>query len=92
MEEAKVISTAPGLRSALRQTTWENLTDPGAYVELGTGDLYRVPQEALVQGGSPVIRKQSLGASRLVQLSKNPFITTMEARMLAAENNISPNF
>ncbi len=92
MEEAKVISTAPGLRSALPQTTWENLTDPGAYVELGTGDLYRVPQEALVQGGSPVIRKQSLGASRLVQLSKNPFITTMEARMLAAENNISPNF
>ena len=45
-----------------------------------------------MQGGSPVIRKQSLGASRLVQLSKNPFITTMEARMLAAENNISPNF
>ena len=34
MEEAKVISTAPGQRSALPQTTWENLTDPGAYVEL----------------------------------------------------------
>ena len=50
MEEAKVISTAPGQRSALPQTTWENLTDPGAYVELGTGDLYRVPQEALSLG------------------------------------------
>ena len=92
MEEAKVISTAPVQRAAFPQTSWENLTEPGAYVELGSGDLYRVPQEALVQGGSPVIRKQSLGASRLVQLSKNPFITTFEARMLAAENNISPNF
>lgn len=92
MEEAKVISTAPAQRTALPQTTWESLNEPGAYVELGTGDLYRVPQEALLQGGSPVIRKQSLGASRLVQLSKSPFITTMEARMLAAENNVTPNF
>lgn len=92
MEEARIISTAPGQKMALPQTTWENLDEPGAYVELGTGDLYRVPQEALLQGGSPVIRKQSLGASRLVQLSKNPFVTTMEARMIAAENNISPNF
>ncbi len=92
MEEAKVISAAPAQKMALPQVTWENLSEPGAYVELGTGDLYRVPQEALSQGGSPMIRKQSLGASRLVQLSKNPFITTMEARMVAAENNISPNF
>jgi len=50
--------------------SWENLSAPGAYVELGTGDLYRVPKEALIQGGSPVIRKESLGASRLAQLSK----------------------
>jgi len=92
MAETKVTSTAPTQKIVLTQTTWENLSEPGAYVELGTGDLYRVPQEALVQGGSPVIRKQSLGASRLVQVSKNPFVTTMEARMLAAENNIAPNF
>jgi hypothetical protein len=87
-----MISTAPSQKTALPQTTWENLSEPGAYVELGSGDLYRVPQEALLQGRSPVIRKQSLGASRLVQVSKNPFVTTMEARMIAAENNITPNF
>lgn len=92
MEESRLVSTAPSQRTALPQTTWENLSEPGAYVELGSGDLYRVPEEALVKGASPVIRKQSLGASRLVQVSKNPFVTTIEARMIAAENNVSPNF
>lgn len=72
--------------------SWENLSAPGAYVELGTGDLYRVPKEALIQGGSPVIRKESLGASRLAQLSNNPYITTFAARMLACQHNIQPNF
>jgi hypothetical protein len=37
-------------------------------------------------------RKESSGASRLVQVSKNPFITTLEARMLCAEHNVTPNF
>lgn len=58
----------------------------------GTGDLYRVPKEALIQGGSPVIHKESLGASRLVRISKNPFITTLQARLMACEHNIEPNF
>jgi len=63
-----------------------------AYVEVGTGDLYRIPKEALLQGSSPLIHKESTGASRLVQLSANPFITTLAARMLACEHNSEPNF
>jgi hypothetical protein len=61
-------------------------------VEKGTGDLYRVPKEALIPGASPLIRKESLGSSRVVQLSKNPFMTTFEARMICAEHNVKPNF
>lgn len=91
-EEARVVSAQPQHRQALPELAWEDVTEPGAYVERGTGDLYRIPKEALVQGGSPLIRKESLGASRLVQLSKNPFITTFEARMKCCENNIQPNF
>jgi hypothetical protein len=66
--------------------------EPGAYVELGSGDLYRVPKEALIAGSSPLIRKESAGASRLVQISPNPFVTTFEARMVCAEHNVAPNF
>lgn len=60
-------------------------------MERGTGDLYRIPMEALVPA-SPLIRKQSSGASRFVQVSKDPFVTTLEARMVCAEHNIQANF
>ena len=79
-------------RAALSECTWETISEPGAYVELGSGDLYRVPKEALNPGESPVINKESRGASRLAQISRNPFVTTMHARLICAQNNIEPNF
>ncbi len=92
MEQVRNPSVEPQQRGFLPELRWEDISQPGAYVELGTGDLYRIPQEALVPGASPVIRKQSAGASRLVQVSRDPFITTLEARMLCAEHNIRCNF
>ncbi|HEV8438836.1 MAG TPA: hypothetical protein VGT40_12130 [Methylomirabilota bacterium] len=76
----------------LHQCPWQNVTEPGVYVEVGTGDLYRFPPEALIPGSSPLIRRETLETAVLVQLSRDPFITTFEARMLAAEHNIKPNF
>jgi len=91
-EQARVLSVEPQKRVSLAQVCWEDVKEPGAYVEVGSGDLYRIPKEALIPGGSPVIRKESTGASRLVQLSQNPFITTLQARMVACQHNIEPNF
>jgi len=91
-EPARVTSIEPQHRMSLPEVSWGELSEPGAYVERGTGDLYRVPREALIPGASPVIRKESLGASRLVQISKNPFVTTLEARMIACQHNVEPNF
>ena len=91
-EHAKMVSVGPQRRIVLPEVTWESISEPGAYLEVGTGDLYRIPKEALLQGGSPLIHKESTGAARLVQLSGNPFITTLAARMLACEHNIEPNF
>jgi hypothetical protein len=87
-----VVSMQPQSRNVLPEVSWEQIDEPGTYVEVGTGDLYRIPKEALLPGSSPLIRKESLGASRLVQLSNNPFITTFQARMLACEHNVQPNF
>jgi hypothetical protein len=89
---SRTASIEPERRSSLLEVSWEDILEPGAYVELGNGDLYRIPKEALVPGASPVIKKQSAGASRLVQVSKDPFVTTLEARMTCAEHNIQPNF
>jgi hypothetical protein len=92
MEQVKTRSVQPQQRFTLSEVVWDELNEPGAYVERGTGDLYRVPQEALIPGGSPIIHKESTGASRLVQVSKNPFVTTLEARLVCAQHNIEPNF
>jgi len=91
-KEARVISMQPERRETLLEVPWSELSQPGAYVERGTGDLYRVPKEALLQFGSLVIEKQSIGASRLVRISRDPFVTTIKARTLCAEHNIEPNF
>ncbi len=91
-ERAKVASMEPAHREAFPEFSWQDVEEAGAFVEKGSGDLYRIPKEALVPGSSPVIRKESLGASRLVRISKNPFVTTLQARMLACEHNIEPNF
>lgn len=90
--EARTVSTEPQHRSRLLEVSWQDINEAGAYVELGTGDLFRIPKEALLQGSSPLVRKESVGASSFMQVSKNPYITTLEARMVCCEHNISPNF
>ncbi len=71
---------------------WDDVSEPGAYVDVNSGELYRIPQEALLRGASPLIHKESLRSTQLVQVSKNPFVTSMQARLLACEHNIEPTF
>jgi hypothetical protein len=59
---------------------------------MGSGDLYRFPKESLIQGGSPLVTKESHGSSRLIQVSKDPYLTTMKARLICAQHNVEPNF
>jgi|GEM_PF-801494 len=91
-EEVMTQSAQSSRRYALQEVTWEAINDPGAYVERGSGDLYRFPKESLIPGASPAIVKESRGASVLVKLSDDPFITTFKARLLCAQHNIEPNF
>ena len=92
MEQVKSRSVEPQQRFSLPEVTWDSVSQPGAYVERGSGDLYRIPKEALIPGSSPIIHKESNGASRLVQISPNPFVTSLEARLRCAQHNIEPNF
>jgi hypothetical protein len=91
-EEVMTQSIHAAHRSNLPETAWEAINEPGAYVERGTGDLYRVPKEALIPGASPAIVKESRGASVLLKVSEDPFVTTFKARLLCAQHNIEPNF
>ena len=91
-EPIQAVSDRPRLKEPLPEISWTEIKEPGAYVEKKSGDLFRIPQEALLQCGSLLIRKESVGVSRLIQISKNPFIITYEARILACEYNVRPNF
>lgn len=84
---------------------WTEIREPGAYVELTTGTLYRVPAAALIEGAAPVVERQSESGTRLVrvdrtcpgvpslvQISRNPRLFTLGARMLCVEHDIHPRF
>ena len=44
--EENAMQSAQGTRrQVLSEVTWESVNDPGAYVERGSGDLYRFPKE-----------------------------------------------
>lgn len=79
-------------QTALVQVSWEGINEAGAYVETQTGKLFRIPPEALLAGSSPLIRQNSTDISTYVQLSKSPYISVFEARMLSAEHNVEPHF
>jgi hypothetical protein len=79
-------------RRTLPEVDWADMSAAGCYVDEGSGDLFRVPKEALITGASPVIVRESYGASRLRYLSTDPFLPTLKARLICAQHNIKPNF
>lgn len=92
MKEVQNQSIEGKHRSSLPEIGWDDVSEPGTYVDEGSGDLFRIPKEALVIGGSPVVIRESGGASRLRLLSKDPFMPTLRARLLCAQHNINANF
>ena len=74
------------------ELAWEDINEPGAYVEVTTGALYRVPREALRHCASPQVPSSGAAQPRFVQLSKDPFIFPLGARMVCARHNIQPKF
>ena len=79
---------------SLKQLHWNEISEPGTYVEVSTGNLYRISQESLVNVAAPVASDSGAGtpSSPLVKLSSDPFIFTLAARMLCVDHNIQPSF
>ena len=88
----------------LRRIAWEEIHEPGAYVEIETGALYRVPRETL-SGASPLVERDGAGGpqpvrsggkpprdSQFVRVSGNPYIFSLGARMICVEHDIQPRF
>lgn len=91
-EQARVVSIEPEQTRTLPEYSWEELSEPGTYVERETGNLYRIPKELLIGGARPMICKASQRISKLIQLNRNPFMTAFVARIMCAEHNVKSNF
>jgi hypothetical protein len=81
----------------LPRLAWEEIVQPGAYVEISTGMLYRVPAggaSPLVEPGSRPVRAEGEPSrgSVFVRVSENPFIFSLGARMLCVAHDIRPAF
>ena len=76
----------------LSEFTWENIKQPGAYVERETGHLYRLPPEALLRGSSPVISRLSSSETTFLKLSDDPNTIISKLRTIAADADVKPNF
>ncbi len=78
--------------SRLQEMSWNDIQRPGAYLICGSGDLVRVPQDALAPGHSPLITVTSMGETRVAKLSDNPAEPISVLRAFAADNDYFVNF
>jgi hypothetical protein len=71
---------------------FEQINDPGLYVDRNNGLLFRVPEDALISGRSPAIEICSKTPCIVTKISDNPFLATTKARMVAADMDLPVAF
>ena len=101
------VGKSPPIRKqqSRKPLAWEEINEPGAYVEISTGTLYRVPREVLAGDAAPLVEKQDESGpqpmradnrpfvlSKFVQVSENPYIFSLGARIICVEYDIQPHF
>jgi hypothetical protein len=69
----------------------QEIVEPGAYVELESGRLYRVAAEDLT-GDHPLPITPGDPPARYVRISRNPFVISMRARQICWSHGIAVNF
>ncbi|MBI4477380.1 MAG: hypothetical protein HY654_09420 [Acidobacteria bacterium] len=85
-------STPEHRSSRLQEMGWNQIERPGCYLIVGSGDLVRVPQDALAPGHSPLVTITSIGETRVAKLSDNPAEPISALRAFAADNDYFVNF
>jgi hypothetical protein len=71
---------------------WTSIDKPGFYVDRTTGQGFRIPRELLIPGASPALSLLGADNDRFVQISTDPYVPVTAARLLCADNDISPEF
>ncbi len=70
----------------------DEVTEPGAFVSEGTGDLVRIVPRGVLQEGEELLRKHDDEPVYVMRISNDPFIPISQARLAAANLDIAINF
>ncbi len=93
MALSKGHTASQGHRSSrLQEMSWNDIEHPGCYLIVNSGDLVRVPKDALAPGHSPLISITSTGGTRVARLSDDPGEPISTLRAFAADNDYFVNF
>ena len=93
MPALKGQSATPVSRSSrLSEMSWNSIDDPGCYLLVESGELVRIPQEAVAPGHSPLVTITSTRETRVAKLSENPAEPISVLRAIAADNDYFVNF
>ncbi len=74
------------------QLRWPDISQPGSYVFNSTGQLCRVPPDAIKEGRSPTIEITGTREVVMTRISPNPFDPITSLRMKAADLDLPVNF
>lgn len=69
-----------------------DIHEPGTYVSISTGNLFRIPEEALAKDRSPVLEIVSETGTMMTKLGDDPWMPISKARQLAADADLCVNF
>ena len=78
--------------SDVRWKTLDEITEPGAYVSRGSGELIRVPRVGKSLAEEEVIGQHSGEPLHVTQISTDPFIPISRARIAAANLDVEVDF
>ena len=65
---------------------------PGCYVARVSGDLFRVPEQALAEGDSPHMKIVSEPPKVVTKIADDPWVPINKARRLAADADLFVSF
>lgn len=68
------------------------ITEPGTYYGRDTGWLYRVPDESLASGHSPMITIVSRDEIFVTKISDDPWVPLNKARQICSNLDFDVNF
>jgi hypothetical protein len=83
--------SATKLHQGFLTVPFSDIQSPGVYITQ-RGDMFRVPNEALAEGHSPLLGWESTEGNIVHRITEDPYCPISKCRQLAADADLSVNF